>query len=125
LQEFNTDAFFAEFSRVWNDHDLDGIIEQFAEDGVYEASFGPDIVGGRAVGHVAIRTLLNETFKRVSDLAFEDRFFHYSNGVAIVEGTQKGTMPDGTKFETACVDILIIKDGKLAAKRAYRKDHGS
>jgi len=123
LPDFDLDAFFDEFSRVWNEHDLDGIAAQFTEDGVYEASSGPDASGKRGVGHEAIRRLAAELFNQVPDLAFQDRFFHYSDGVAVVEGTQTGTWPDGTAFSTGCVDILIFKDGKLAAKRAYRKDH--
>jgi len=122
MSQFDVDAFFDEFTRVWNDHDLDGIVAQFADQGVFESSFGPEIHGRSAVGHSEIRSVAAKVFATVPDLAFQDRFFHYSNGIAIVEGTQTGTWPDGTAFETGCVDILTFEGGKLTAKRAYRKD---
>jgi ketosteroid isomerase-like protein len=37
---FDGEAFVRRFSDVWNDHDLDGIIDMFTDDVVFEASFG-------------------------------------------------------------------------------------
>jgi ketosteroid isomerase-like protein len=37
---FDGEAFVRRFSEVWNAHDLDGIIDMFTDDVVFEASFG-------------------------------------------------------------------------------------
>lgn len=37
---FDGEALVREFLRVWEEHDLEGIVAMFADDIVYEASFG-------------------------------------------------------------------------------------
>ncbi|MFQ5830809.1 MAG: nuclear transport factor 2 family protein [Candidatus Methylomirabilia bacterium] len=39
----------------------------------------------------------------------------------MVEWVTSGTRPDGTRFEAHGCDILTLRDGKITAKRAYRK----
>jgi hypothetical protein len=40
---------------------------------------------------------------------------------AAVESVTTGTPRDGQRFEAHLVDVLTIRDGKIAAKRSYRK----
>ena len=54
---FDGEAFVRQFGRVWNEHDLDGIIAMFTDDVVFEASFGEQPWGTRAVGKAAAREL--------------------------------------------------------------------
>ena len=123
MTETDQDAFFRKFEEVWDNYALEGILEQFCDDAVYEASIGPETWGYRAVGKEAIGLLIKDVFERIPDLRFHDEFKFYSPELAVVEGRQTGTLSDGQTFNTSCVDILVMRDGKIAAKRAYRKDH--
>ena len=55
---FDGEAFVRRFGEVWNAHDLDGIVNMFTDDVVFEASFGEQPWGTRAVGKAAARQLI-------------------------------------------------------------------
>jgi steroid delta-isomerase-like uncharacterized protein len=121
---FDGNSFVAKFGSVWNDHDVDAIVAQFSDDVVFEASFGPDPWGKRATGKAAARALVEEVFARIPDVRF-DTFRHYVNDeIAVVESVTTGTPVGGQRFEVHLVDLLTLRDGKIAAKRSYRKMRG-
>jgi ketosteroid isomerase-like protein len=118
---FDGNSFVQRFGAVWNDHDVDAIVAQFTDDVIFEASFGPDPWGKRATGKAAARALVEEVFDRIPDVRF-DTFRHYVNDeIAVVESLTTGTPKGGPRFEVHLVDILTLRDGKVAAKRSYRK----
>ena len=121
MAEFDGDAFLGRFAEVWRNHDVEGIAEMFTEDAVFEASFGPDTHGERAIGRAAATRLAASVFERVPDLAFAPIRHYVTPGFAVVEQVQSGTPVGGARFETDIVDLLTLRDGKIAAKRTYRK----
>ncbi len=118
---FDGEAFVARFNSVWDAHDVEGIVEMFTDDVVFEASFGAEPYGARALGKAAARKLAAAVFERIPDLHFEELRHVVSPEFAVVESVTTGTPVDGTPFETHLVDVLTIRDGKIAAKRSYRK----
>lgn len=121
MSEFDGEAFVARFNSVWDDHDLDGIAEMFTDDVIFEASFGPEPCGERAVGREAARALAAKVFARVPDLHFAEIRHYVTPDIAVVEAVTTGTPVGGAPYETHLVDVLTLRGGKIAAKRSYRK----
>jgi ketosteroid isomerase-like protein len=93
----------------------------FTDDVVFEASFGEEPWGTRAVGKAAARELIADMIERVPDIRW-DEIRHFVCPVhATVESVTGGRPRDGQRFEVHLVDVLTLRDGKIAAKRSYRK----
>ena len=60
-------------------------------------------------------------FERIPDLHFEEIRHVVTPGFAVVESVTTGTPVGGAPYEVHLVDLLTIRDGKIAAKRSYRK----
>ncbi len=121
MASFDGEAFVRRFNSVWDAHDVDGIVDMFTDDVIFEASFGSKPYGERAVGKEAARKLAQAIFERIPDLHFEEIRHFVSPELAVVESVTTGTPADGTPYEVHLVDVLTIRDGKIAAKRSYRK----
>ncbi len=121
MVSFDGEAFIHQFNSVWDEHDINGILEMFTDDVIFEASFGSKPYGERAVGKEAARRLAAAVFERIPDLHFEELRHFVSAEFAVVESVTTGTPVDGTPYEAHLVDVLTIRDGKIAAKRSYRK----
>ena len=121
MKHFDGEAFIHQFNTVWDEHDIDGITEMFTDDVVFEASFGSEPYGERAVGKDAARRLTVSVFERVPDLHFEELRHFVSPELAVVESVTTGTPTGGAPYEIHLVDVLTIRGGKIAAKRSYRK----
>ncbi len=121
MANFDGEAFVRRFNSVWDAHDVDGIVEMFTGDGIFEASFGSQPYGERAVGREAARRLAAAVFERIPDLHFEEIRHIVTPEFAVVESITTGTPAGGAPYEVHLVDLLTIRDGKIAAKRSYRK----
>ena len=121
MAAFDGEALVERFNTVWDAHDIDGIAEMFTEDVVFEASFGTQPYGERAVGRDAARKLAAAIFERIPDLRFKEIRHFVSPEFAVVESVTSGTPVGGPPYEVHLVDLLTIRDGKIAAKRSYRK----
>jgi taurine dehydrogenase small subunit len=81
----------------------------------------PTAVGGeRAVGKEAARKLAAEFFERMPDARYEKVRHFVSPEIAVVESRTTGTH-EGTPYDVHLVDVLTLRNGKIAAKRSYRK----
>ena len=118
---FDGEAFVTRFNTVWNGHDLEGILDMMTDDVVFEASFGKDPWGHRAVGKPAVRQFLEEMFERIPDVRWDETRHHAYPDVAVVEWLTSGTPRGAGRYEVHGCDILALRDGKIAAKRSYRK----
>jgi ketosteroid isomerase-like protein len=118
---FNGEAFVERFNTVWNGHDVDGIMAMMTDDVVFEASFGKDPWGTRVIGKPAVRELLEDMFRRIPDVRW-DEIHHFAHpDLAVVEWLTTGTPRGSTRYEVQGCDVLALRDGKIAAKRSYRK----
>ena len=57
MTEFDSDKFVKDFCAAWDNHDADAVADMFTDDVVFEASFGPEVYGERAVGKEASKQL--------------------------------------------------------------------
>lgn len=121
MTAFNSEAFFERFNAVWQNHDLEGIADMFTEDAIFEASFGPEAFGVRASGKEAAVTLAASVFERIPDVSFREIRRFATPEFAVIESVQSGTMAGSGRFEVHIVDLLTLRDGRIAAKRTYRK----
>jgi ketosteroid isomerase-like protein len=118
---FDGEAFVDRFNTVWNGHDVDGILAMMTDDVVFEASFGKDPWGTRVVGKAVVRELLHGMFARIPDVRWDEiRHFVHSD-LAVVEWITSGTPHGGTRYEVYGCDVLALRDGRIAAKRSFRK----
>ena len=118
---FDGDALVARFNTVWNGHDLDGIMAMMTDDVVFEASFGKEPWGTRAVGRAAVREEIAGILQRIPDVRWDEIRHFACPELAIVEWITTGTPRGGTRFEVFGCDVLALRDGKIAAKRSFRK----
>lgn len=117
---FNGDAFVRRFIALWDAHDLDGIGETFTDDVLFETSIGPNAWGDRAVGREAARALAEAFFRRMPDAHYELLRHFASPEFVVVESRTTGTHA-GAPYDVHLVDVLTLRDGRIAAKRSYRK----
>jgi ketosteroid isomerase-like protein len=118
---FDGDAFVERFNTVWNAHDLDGILGMMTDDVVFEASFGKDPWGTRITGKPEVRRFLTEMFERIPDVRWDEIRRVARPDCVVVEWLTTGSPKGGTRYEVEGCDILTLRDGRIAAKRSYRK----
>lgn len=115
----------ARYQQAWSDGDIDAIVSMTPEDGVYEASFGPEVWGERFVGPEAIRAKLLAMGVHQPDRArheYGETHVVGDCGFAMWTSVQDG--PDGPQVTMHGADFYRFRDGKVAAKIAYRKGIG-
>jgi ketosteroid isomerase-like protein len=118
---FEGERFVQQFNAVWGGHDVDGILAMMTDDVIFEASFGKEPWGSRVVGKAAVREFLDDMFDRIPDIRW-DEIRHFARPeVVVVEWLTSGTPRGSGRFEVEGCDILTLRDGKIAAKRSYRK----
>ncbi|MFQ5521879.1 MAG: nuclear transport factor 2 family protein [Candidatus Methylomirabilia bacterium] len=115
------EAFVKQFLEAWNAHDVDGVMALMTGDCVFEASFGVDAWGTRYTGAAEVRAGVEELFRSIPDIRWDGIRHFVCEDHAVVEWTTTGTRPGGVRFEVQGCDILTLREGKIAAKRAYRK----
>jgi ketosteroid isomerase-like protein len=93
------------------------------DDVVYEASHGPEPGGARVVGRPAVRAQLEDVLRRVPDAHWHPVRDFACSGHAVVEWVYSGTL-GGRRLEVAGCDVRGLRDGKIAAKRTFRKVAG-
>ena len=107
---------------AWNDHDLDRLIGLFADDCVFEASGGPEVLGQRFEGKSAVRDAFAAVFERMPDAHWGDgRHYVIDEGYCVSEWTLTGTLADGSRLEVNGCDFLTVRDGQFTKKNAFRK----
>ena len=111
------------FLDCFNRHDVDGILDFFADDGVYETPRGADPVGKRLTGKAPIREYFSKMFERMPDTHFgEDSHWLSADGArGVSEWTLSGTLPDGTRMQVRGCDHFRFRGEKIALKDSYLK----
>jgi steroid delta-isomerase-like uncharacterized protein len=107
----------------FNRHDLDAILEHFADDAVFESPRGPEPFGTRFVGKDEVRAGLAKRFAGIPDVHDgEDRHFVSADGTrGVSEWTLTGTTTDGERLEVRGCDLWTLRDGRIVVKDSYWK----
>ena len=106
---------------AFNAHDLDAIMEFFADDCSLDLPRGPDPWGQRFTGKAAVRQGLATRFEGLPDVHYGDDRHWISGNLAVSEWLLTGTTPKGVKVEVRGCDHYEFRDGKVIRKDAYWK----
>lgn len=106
---------------AFNAHDLDAILEFFAEDCSFDMPRGPEPWGQRFAGKAAVREALAGRFRGLPDVHYgEDR--HWVAGdFGVSEWLLTGTTLDGRRVEVRGCDHWEFRDGLVMRKDSYWK----
>lgn len=109
------------FLDAFNRHDLDDIMDYFADDCVFYMPRGSSPRGNRYVGRSEVRAGLATRFAGIPDVHYgEDQ--HWTCGdFAVSEWTLTGTSTAGNRIEVRGVDLLEFSRGKITRKDSFWK----
>jgi ketosteroid isomerase-like protein len=102
-------------------HDLDRIMDHFADDAVFEGPRGPDPWGRRVAGKEAVREAFAARFAGIPDVRYTDDDHFVSGDRGASEWTLSGTTTDGQRIEVRGCDLWTLRDGKVVKKDSYWK----
>jgi steroid delta-isomerase-like uncharacterized protein len=107
----------------FNRHDLEAILEHFADDAVFESPRGPHPFGTRYEGKDAVRAGLARRFEGIPDVHYgDDRHFVSADGSrGVSEWTLTGTTTGGERLEVRGCDLWTFRDGRIVVKDSYWK----
>jgi ketosteroid isomerase-like protein len=106
---------------AFNRHDLDAIMEFFADDCVLEMPRGPDPWGRRFVGKVQVREGLATRFAGLPDVQYDDDTHWVCGARGVSEWTVTGTTPSGVRVRARGCDHFEFRGGKIVKKDSYWK----
>jgi ketosteroid isomerase-like protein len=112
-----------ELCAAFNAHDLDRIMEFFAEDCVLEMPRGSQPWGARFEGKQNVREALATRFEGLPDVHYgnAEHFVDSAADTGISKWTLTGTSRDGTRKEVHGCDFYSFRNGKVIRKDSYWK----
>jgi ketosteroid isomerase-like protein len=110
-----------EFTDTFNRRNLDGVMDYFTDDAVFESPRGPNPWGTRFEGKESVREGLAARFAGLPELHYghDDHFVVGDRGAS--EWTLTGTTPEGERLEVRGCDLWTFRDGKIARKDSFWK----
>jgi steroid delta-isomerase-like uncharacterized protein len=109
------------FLDAFNRHDLNAIMDYFADDCVFYMPRGAGPRGDRYTGKEAVRAGLAKRFEGIPDVHYgEDQHWACGN-LGLSEWTLTGTASSGKRLEVRGVDVLEFFDGKITRKDSFWK----
>jgi ketosteroid isomerase-like protein len=106
---------------AFNAHDLDRIMNHFADDAVLEMPRGKDSWGARFVGKAAVREGLAGRFKGMPDVHYGDETHFVAADTGISKWTVTGTSQAGKKIRANGCDFYTFRAGLVVKKDSYWK----
>jgi ketosteroid isomerase-like protein len=113
-----------ELCAAFNAHDLDRIMDLFADDCVLEMPRGSDPWGSRYKGKEAVRTALAGRFAGLPDVHYgnDEHFVDAAANTGMTKWLLTGTTRDGVRKEAQGCDFYSFRDdGKVVRKDSYWK----
>ena len=108
-------------TKAFDEHDLDAIMADFADDAVFEAPRGPDPWGRRVVGREAIREAFAGRFSGIPDVRYQADEHLVDGDRGASEWTLSGTTTDGQRIEVRGCDLWTFRAGKIVKKDSFWK----
>ena len=106
---------------AFNAHDLDAIMEFFADDCSFDMPRGGEPWGRRLTGKAAVREGFAARFKGLPDVHFGDDRHFVSGDRGVSEWLLTGTAPDGSRVRVRGCDLWEFRDGQVIRKDSYWK----
>ena len=114
-------ALVEEIVDAFNRHDVDTIIDHFAEDGEFFLAAGPEACGQQYHGREAIREILAARVAAMPDIQWNGGQSWVFGDKALSEWRVQGTLPDGGRIDCLGCDLWQFRDGKIVKKDTYYK----
>jgi len=114
-------AFIEKFMKPWNDHDVDGAMALMTDDCLWEIPKGSAPHGTRFEGAATVRSAIASAFKAMPDIRYELVRSSFGRDLVVLELLVTAGLPDGRQARFHACDVMTIRDGRVAAKRSYRK----
>ncbi len=108
------------FNAAFNSHDVNDIMACMTDDCVFESTFPPPD-GDRYKGQAAVRKVWEDLFKASPDAYFEAEEVIVSDDRCIVRWVYTYSDDNGLGRHLRGVDVLRVRDGKIAEKLSYVK----
>lgn len=121
MPEAVTQAVMKGFLEAFNAHDLDAIMDYFAEECVFYMPRGAKPRGDRYVGKDEVRAGLAKRFEGIPDVHYGDDRHWIGDNFGISEWTLTGTHVSGQRLEVRGVDLLEFDQGKITRKDSFWK----
>jgi ketosteroid isomerase-like protein len=106
---------------AFNAHDLDAVMNFFAEDCELMMPRGPDPWGKRYIGKAAVRKGLATRFEGIPDVHYGDDEHWVSGNHGASRWTLTGTTREGKSIKVRGCDLFEFRDGKVVRKDSYWK----
>lgn len=106
---------------AFNAHDLDAIMEFFAEDCSLDMPRGPDPWGRRLEGKAAVREGLAARFEGLPDVHYGDGRHWVSGDLGVSEWLLTGTRGNGEAVRVRGCDHWTFRGDKIVRKDSYWK----
>ena len=108
-------------AELFNDHDLDRIMEFFAEDCSLDMPRGSAPWGTRYEGKTAVREGLRTRFEMLPDAHYGDVRHFATEDMGVSEWLITGTLQSGAAVKTRGCDHYEFREGKIVRKDSYWK----
>jgi len=109
------------FLDAFNRHDLDSIMDYFADDCVFYMPRGAGPRGDRYIGKKDVRAGLAKRFEGIPNVHYGEDHHWACGDFGVSEWTLTGTSASGKNLEVRGVDLLEFVDGKIARKDSFWK----
>jgi steroid delta-isomerase-like uncharacterized protein len=106
---------------AFNRHDADAVMTFMTDDCVFEAVAGPEAHGTRFQGRDAVHAAFAEVWATFRDARWDVARHTVAEDLGVSEWVFTGTRADGARIEAEGCDLFTFRDGKIALKRAFRK----
>jgi ketosteroid isomerase-like protein len=106
---------------AFNSHDLNAIMQFFADDCTLDMPRGPDPWGRRFVGKAAVRDGLASRFEGLPDVQYTDDRHWISENMLFSEWLLTGTTPEGRSIRVRGCDHYEFRKGEIVRKDSYWK----
>jgi cation diffusion facilitator family transporter len=107
------------FNEAFNRHDVDAVMAAMTDDCVFENTSPPN--GQRYEGQSEVRAAWKEFFAASPDAHFDGEDVIVAGDRCVVQWVYSWTNADGSTSTLRGVDVLRVRDGKVAEKFAYVK----
>jgi ketosteroid isomerase-like protein len=109
------------FLEAFNRHDLDAIMDFFADECVLYMPRGDGPRGDRYVGKAEVRAGLARRFDSIPDVHYGEETHWVGSDFGVSEWTLTGTPVSLPPLRVRGVDLLEFVDGKIARKDSFWK----
>jgi ketosteroid isomerase-like protein len=109
-----------QFNSAFNLHDVQAVMALMTEDCIFENTYPPPD-GERIEGQEAVRHFWEEFFRSSPDAVFQCEEMIAHEDRCVIRWKYDWTSTDGSRGHVRGVDVLRVRNGKVAEKLAYVK----